>query len=70
MTAKIGGEVEGREEKGRSNRCLMMKTIICSWNLKGLGRVEKKWGIRDLLKRWKVDLFTIQNSKLRGLKKG
>lgn len=38
--------------------CIMMRTI-CTWNVRGSGREEKWWGLQDLLKNWKVDMFTL-----------
>lgn len=35
----------------------MMKMSICTWNVRGLKRVEKWWGIKDFLKRWNADIF-------------
>lgn len=42
---------------------IMMKTIY-TWNVRGLGREEKRWGIRALIRKGKVDIFTLWETKL------
>lgn len=48
----------------------MMNLTMCSWNVRGLGRAEKRWGIRDIMKRWNVDIFNVQETKAAILKRG
>lgn len=42
----------------------MMKLNICSWNVRGLGKEEKWWVVKDLVRRWKVNVFSLQETKL------
>lgn len=46
------------------NQSHMMKTNICIWNVRGLGREKRRWGVKDLIKRWKVSIFSLQETKV------
>lgn len=55
------GGRKGRGEKGGDglNQHPTMMKVICSWNIRGLRKEEKQWGLREMLRRWKVDLITL-----------
>lgn len=68
MKEKKGVGIEGREGVGLIH-CCMMNITICTWNVKGLGWGEKRWGIKDLVKRWKVDLLILQEMEMRSIER-
>lgn len=37
----------GREEGTSITQLFIMTKTICTWNVRGLGREEKQWGIKD-----------------------
>lgn len=69
MRGKIEEGIKGGGEEALLILIIMMKTITYTWNIRGLRRVEKRRGIRDMIKRYKVDLFTIQETKTNSLER-
>jgi exonuclease III len=41
-----------------------MKPKILSWNVRGLNKEEKHLRIRNLLKEWKADVTSLQETKM------
>lgn len=38
--------------------------IIVSWNVRGLGRLEKRLAVRKMVRRHKADLLLLQETKI------
>lgn len=45
----------------------MIMPTIFSWNVRGLRREVKRWGVRDLLKREKFEVITLQETKVQNI---
>ena len=41
-----------------------MKPKILSWNVRGLNEGEKRLRVRNLLRKWKVDIVRFQETKV------
>lgn len=67
MRVGRGEEVGERGAREYPTPSLMMMPVICSWNIRGIGRGEKRWGVRDFLKRGKGDIITLQETKLQSI---
>ena len=44
--------------------CCARLMIIVSWNIRGLGKLEKRPAVRKLVKKYKVDLLLLQETKI------
>jgi exonuclease III len=44
--------------------CSMNHNIL-TWNVRGLNEGRKRWKIRNLLSKWKVDIVCLQETKLK-----
>jgi hypothetical protein len=43
---------------------MLMKPKILSWNVRGLNEKDKRMWIKGLLRDWKVDVISLQETKL------
>lgn len=41
-----------------------MKTTFCTWSVRGLGREDRRWAVKDLLQRRKIYVISLQETKL------
>lgn len=64
MIGRREGGVEGRCAREAVSLTYMMWTTIFSWNIRGMGVEAKGWEVRDMLRRWKIDLFSLQEMTL------
>lgn len=64
MKGRAGVEIVEGEDMVESRIVIIMMTTFCTWNVRGLRKEEQRWAVKDMVKRWKIGVFSLQEMKL------
>lgn len=67
MIGRTGVKTGEGEDEGIHDQVSIMIMTFCTWNVKGLGSEEKRWAVKDLVKRSKIGVFSLQETKLQSI---